>query len=402
MNTTTYRNIALFLFLIFSIIALNSCSDIGNRQTAEGGANPAGPVSINTVPVITPVANDVEGDIEPTSTPPYYGPTPGQARSFKVELTLSSSIPYNSLTRYISFRNGSGSYKRVPIKFYKKTSYLYRGYASASSLNILKTMNQTGNRWYWDDMYIENRGGSTPLAIKRIFIEIKYAEKNNFKTTIPLANGYLNATLKNGFHKISLNNVRETALIAFSGFTANTFYNQPLPLQLAIFDFGKTGSDGPHNSQDLYNPKYDTGYHGLCTEFVSWYLYEGGITMTGATGTVYNFQHETYTTNVKKDFQDCGRLYRYNSNTTRWVKVTTGVSPIIYYTPKPGDYLIRARVELPNDTILAHSMMLLGWDETKNVARVINGPWPVTIRTVDIHSYVTDPNRPREYYIGEI
>lgn len=47
-------------------------------------------------------------------------------------------------------------------------------------------------------------------------------------------------------------------------------------------------------------------------------------------------------------------------------------------------------------------MILLDWNSATKIAKVINGPYPVTIRTVDIHTLEKDPDNPKDFVIGSV
>ena len=116
---------------------------------------------------------------------------------------------------------------------------------------------------------------------------------------------------------------------------------------------------------------------------------------TGTSGRVYDYKDWFSTFQAYNAFLDGGRLYYYDKVEREWRNVR---QPTVSYTPKPGDYLIRQKNSALN--IDEHSMMILKWINVRKVAKVINGPWPVTIRTLDIH-YLSK-YKGHEYFIGQI
>ena len=75
-------------------------------------------------------------------------------------------------------------------------------------------------------------------------------------------------------------------------------------------------------------------------------------------------------------FALAGKLYCYDAGDGRFEHISTGA----VYQPKTGDFLERR--EKGGDA--EHAMMMLEWNQASGVAHVINGPWPVTIREVDV------------------
>ena len=73
------------------------------------------------------------------------------------------------------------------------------------------------------------------------------------------------------------------------------------------------------------------------------------------------------------------------------------------YEPQPGDYLNRRdndRIEDDN----GHAMMMVEWDSLGGVATVIDGPWNINFREVNvlIHEQRSDPDRRYDYCVGRI
>ncbi len=50
--------------------------------------------------------------------------------------------------------------------------------------------------------------------------------------------------------------------------------------------------------------------------------------------------------------------------------------------------------------VFAIAMIIAGWNEETHIAAVINGPWPVTLRTVEIQK--DEDSSDKEYCIGRM
>ena len=157
----------------------------------------------------------------------------------------------------------------------------------------------------------------------------------------------------------------------------------PAVVRMVLDDLGKSGSDGAGQDPFGANPKYGARIDNLCSEFVSWYYYEAGVSVNGVS------VRDIFATQQLHDlFEAGGNLYRYNSGTNLQAFVHPETSA--KYTPKPGDYLERRGPDGAE-----HSMIIYRWlpgdpaaaktNDRYNRAVVLNGPWPVTLRLVHIH-----------------
>jgi hypothetical protein len=229
---------------------------------------------------------------------------------------------------------------------------------------------------------------------------VEYPKKDYFLTKIQIVDGILYQQLNAPYGRININQQARTGRMHSAGITSESYFNSlPLNLRTAIHDLGKTGSDGGHGMMDNNNPKYNAQVEGegLCSEFVSWYLYAAKITITGVDcGRVYNFKDICFTGTVYEQFEDAHRLYDYKFGLKKWENIVTH----IYYTPKPGDWLMLKKWDTAKNEYWWHSMILYEWDDTHKVAKVINGPWPVTIRTVDVDHLENEHDF--EFSIGKI
>jgi len=257
-------------------------------------------------------------------------------------------------------------------------------------LKKLQDMCLENNRSFWDEMLLENRDEIPELFIKHLFFAVTYnSTTQGCINDITILDWNIDQVFEHSYSRIYLNTyarfsrlkwVKETVK-SITGknyvYDANT-----CPAFLAVVrDIGKCGTSG-FNMYDS-NPKYGAGEENLCSEFVSWYYYH-----TGACFGRKDFKDIRSATILIGLFEQADRKYEYNSVTKQFEDSLTQE----VYQPQPGDYLWR--------TNQGHAMMIAGWDEEANVAAVINGPWPVTLRTVDIQK--DEVSSDKEYCIGRM
>ena len=308
----------------------------------------------------------------------------------RVELTLAEEPPMNTFTLFVSFRNGVGNFISIPIEFTKESAQLYKGYATNQGKDRLEWLNKTGNRWYWDHMYLENKYLSTEFAVKRILVEVRYWTGMGAPWS-SLAGGSVWEYLGRE-EKINLDDLRWGVLIEEAGLTTGEYWDLPEYLQLMIMDLGKTGTDGNHFPW-MKNPKYNVGESNLCSEFVTWYLYKAGVKLELPSGT-FDFRDVESTDEVIDAFDEVNLLYDYNGLTGEWINTQTSEN----YIPQTGDYLIRR--ENQSEGIAKHSMMILEYNSDDNKAKVIDGPWWVKLYHLNIHKKTIDENH--EYCVGKL
>lgn len=84
-------------------------------------------------------AYDVTDSMEPTD--------------LTITVNVNTQPIHNNFTRYLTFKNLDGDYRRVAVAF-TKTSYLwYEGKVTPAGLTTLQTLVPRNNRSYWDTMY---------------------------------------------------------------------------------------------------------------------------------------------------------------------------------------------------------------------------------------------------------
>jgi len=305
-----------------------------------------------------------------------------------IELIMSHQPEHNNFVRYLSFKNHFGSYKRLAVQFRKESGLTWKSQEFPEGIDIIRSFVDTGNRNYWDSMYIENRGGRTELPIHHLVIKMNYDNPSGSTpvgidhSSIPIVDMEFNRTLRAGRHQLSLNRVSQLSRYKWAGISSYA----PRVVKTVAEDLGKSGSDGKGQDKYGYNPKYGGAVSYLCSEFVSWYYYYCGIRIGGN-----NFRDIVGAQQMHNIFQDVKRLYYYKNSDNTWRNVDNGN----VYIPKAGDYLERR-----GPAGAEHSMIMLRWDQTSKEAVVFNGPWPVTLRRVRIDH--DEKNNDKVFYVGRI
>ncbi|MGD9221984.1 MAG: hypothetical protein PVH22_01985 [Desulfobacteraceae bacterium] len=321
-------------------------------------------------------------------------------------IDMSERPAHTSFSRYLTFQDHAGRRKRLKIAFRKTGSLRWESDSFPNGIDALKSLVDTGNRSYWDHLFLENRGGRTTLPIERMQIIMRYQNPPGRSpdhlnhAEIPIVDWPIGMTLFAGHDEICLDEFARRSRYAWAGVEAS----DPDVIRMVADDLGKSGSDG--NGQDQYgqNPKYRDRIDNLCSEFVSWYYYEQNIKVNGKSlRDIVNAQQ------LHDLFKAEGNLYRYNSGTRLqdFVQAETNQR----YTPQPGDYLERRGPDGAE-----HSMIMYRWlpgdpgaansHDRYNRAIVFNGPWPVTLRLVRIHEdekrVDSENGYPKDFWLGKI
>jgi hypothetical protein len=321
-------------------------------------------------------------------------------------IDMSERPAHTSFSRYLTFQDHAGRRKRLKIAFRKTGSLRWESDSFPNGIDALKSLVDTGNRSYWDHLFLENRGGRTTLPIERMQIIMRYQNPPGRSpdhlnhAEIPIVDWPIGMTLFAGHDEICLDEFARRSRYAWAGVEAS----DPDVIRMVADDLGKSGSDG--NGQDQYgqNPKYRDRIDNLCSEFVSWYYYEQNIKVNGKSlRDIVNAQQ------LHDLFKAEGNLYRYNSGTRLqdFVHAETNQR----YTPQPGDYLERRGPDGAE-----HSMIMYRWlpgdpgaansHDRYNRAIVFNGPWPVTLRLVRIHEdekrVDSENGYPKDFWLGKI
>jgi len=323
----------------------------------------------------------------------------------KVILTLAKEIALAPLTRILNFRDHAGMTKSLKISFEKKAPLVWESKAFPEGLDPLLSLVDPDHRRYWDNISIENRGGSSTLHIAHLKIIMRYDSAITGLSPSPLNNAEISIVdwpigmkLLAGNDEIDLNVFAQRSRYQWAGIKEA----DPSVIRLVACDLGKSGSDGLGKDQFGSNPKYGGGRSYLCSEFVSWYYYQQNIKINGK-NVRESLRDIRATEELHKFFKAEGRLYRYNSGTDlqAFVHSETGV----VYTPKPGDYLERRGVKGAE-----HSMLIYRWlpgnpaatnkHDRLNQAIVFNGPWPVTLRLIRIHE--SEVGSAKDFWLGSV
>jgi hypothetical protein len=311
----------------------------------------------------------------------------------QLRLTLDEIPSQDNFSCYLEFHDYEQNAVFIKFDFKKVGNLIYEAILDETApqeLKKLQDMCLENNRSYWDEMLLENRDEIPELSIKHLFFTVSYnSTTKGCINDITILDWDIDQAFEQSYSRIYLNTyarfsrlewVKETVK-SITGkdyvYDANT-----VPAFLAaVRDIGKCGTSG-FNMYDS-NPKYGAGEENLCSEFVSWYYYSQGTPFGRK-----NFKDIFSATTLIGLFEQADRKYEYNSVTKQFEHSLTQE----VYQPQPGDYLWR--------TNQGHAMMIAGWDEEANVAAVINGPWPVTLRTVKIQK--DEVSSDKEYSIGRM
>jgi hypothetical protein len=353
------------------------------RQRPTG----AGPVS--TVSPVGPLKADMK-----QAAPENYPLEP------VIVLEMAEQPANSSFSRELTFQNHRGLRKSLTVAFKKTGPLRWESDSFPDGLDALTSLVDQGNRNYWDNMFLENRGGSTTLNIERLQVIMRYTDPPGSSPVhldhaeIPIVDWPIGMQLLSGHDEINLGEFALRSRYAWAGVEDT----DPPVVRMVLDDLGKSGSDGP--GQDAYgaNPKFGAGVDNLCSEFVSWYYYEADVEVNGR-----SVRDIVGTQQLHDMFAAEGTLYRYNSGTNLRAFVHADTNEP--YTPRSGDYLERRGPDGAE-----HSMIILRWlpgdptaaatNDRYNRAIVLNGPWPVTLRLVHIHQ--DELNADKDFWLGRI
>jgi hypothetical protein len=337
-----------------------------------------------------------------------------------VILELSVQTLRSNFIRYLTFQDHAGHRKSLKIEFTNTAGTLQWTGAFPDEVDVLESLVDTGNRSYWDRMFLENRGGSKTLPIERIKIIMNYPDltprspsvddgpqENN---KIDIVNWSIQMGLLAGYDEICLDEFARRSRYAWAGIEEG----DPALIRMVAEDLGKCGSDGSGHDQYGNNPKYKGFHKNLCSEFVSWYYSEANIKINGK-DLRDRWRAITRTQDLTDVFKEEGALYPYNNKSS--IRAFVDPETDEPYQPKAGDYLARFGPDGAE-----HSMMMYRWlegdhnatdretatgyDRRKlNRAIVFEGPWPVTLCLRRIHEdekAEPDGDWPKDYFIGRI
>jgi hypothetical protein len=304
----------------------------------------------------------------------------------RIELTLDALPSLTTFDLYLVFQDHDHRTRALQVRFRRSgASMTWLGDVFPDGLGALTGLADTGNRSHWDRMFLHNYNACA-FAIDRVRIHVRYGNlPSGCSTDIPIVNRVVDQALPALWFcfpgALALNVAAVESRRAWAGVTDADAW----VVQLAAEDFGKSGSDGA----DAFgaNPKYDGRDELLCSEFVSWYLHQAVLPWAAANA----FRDIVGTEQLDDLFDAEGRLYYYHLGQQRWLNMDNGA----VYTPRSGDFLERR-----GEDGAEHSMIVLRWDAVAKVATVINGPWPVTLRTVAVDEL--ERNGGKDFRVGRI
>lgn len=314
-----------------------------------------------------------------------------------VRLVLRTAPIHDSFTRYLTFTNRVGAQKAVALTFVKTSNLNYLGTVTPGGLTLLQSLVVQNNRSYWDQMKFENKGGTTPLDINQLYAEVEYPVSSTGREAVAQIAYAVGQYLPAGNASFSLPGIGGSGRINYAmdylGISFNELMSYPLALRYFIYDIGKSGTSDAADSASSSNPKYALDIDSLCSETVSWYYYEHNVRVEDTLShAIYNFRDSTFHLQMHDQFRAADRLYCYHSGQHAWVKKDRADSWILgdTYVPRPGDYLER----LDSDADASngddgHSMMFAAWDNAAGVATVLDGPYNINFRPVDVDALET-------------
>ncbi len=327
--------------------------------------------------------------------------------SLTIQIETRFQPIHNIFTRFLTFENLAGNKRRVAVRFHRVAHLQYQGEVTDAALGVLQSLAVRNNRSYWDRMSFENRGGSTALNIRTIEVEIAYpvpcCNRQPTSTIAFRTNAYLDA----GYSSIRLGNNlgRIRYAMNFLGLTSWELGRLPEAFKLMVYDLGKSGSSGASDSTDSANPKYsNSSAMNLCSETISWYYYETGVDLPHETNpaTVYSFRDVDSHRTMHDYFKNAGRLYCYHDSREQWIRKDRSYRWVYgdTYDPQPGDFLDRRDSDPDADKDNGHAMMLAEWDDANGFAWVMDGPYNINFRAVEVRA--DEQAGRKDYCVGRI
>ncbi len=302
-----------------------------------------------------------------------------------VRITNRDPISVQRMTRYLCFRNYKGKTKSVPVRLKRKSTRVLRGKCTSAGLKTLQSLAYTGNRSFWDQMSLENHGGKTQLVIEKLRIQINYdipdQAADDFWERLRIVDSAISTELAAGTQAIDLEPWARESRCRLAGLD---FMAHPAVI-LAAQDLGKSGSDS--KDQFFGNPKYAKPDQALCSEFVSWYYHETGVVINQPN----EFRTIDFTGNLRSIFGKAKRLYRYNNATGKFLHSESNAE----YLPRSGDFLERRK-----KGVSEHSMLVVAWDAATRTMMVVNGPWPVTLRRIQLSTI--EQTQGKDFWLGRV
>lgn len=314
-------------------------------------------------------------------------------QSITMTIVLNTPITANNLNRYLVFKNfeneeiklkitlntGQSRYQVVITDFPETTH----------NLQILGSMN---HRSYWDKIYLVNSGQNTALDISRISLTVHYVTgvAGSIEDIPLLDNVRINQVLGSG-DEIFLTPFIEDSVLEWAGLSSS---DHPIAV-MAAKDLGKSGTSSEGYDQHGNNPKYRGWISYECSEFVSWYIHEAFAAQANYDGFFRNvFRDITATGQIHDLFKDMNRTYSYNSGKRKFISEWNNN---LEYTPKAGDILIRR-----GNGNYEHSMIMVNWNDSDYKATVIDGPYIITLRDIEVQELERRADNPKDFIVCSV
>jgi len=107
---------------------------------------------------------------------------------------------HSCFDRYLTFINHSDSIKRLRVSFRRKSGLTWEAESFPEGIGDLESLADTNNRSHWEDMRLENRGGTTTLKIAHLLIVMHYDLSSSYEEDIPVVDYNIHSTLNSGAH----------------------------------------------------------------------------------------------------------------------------------------------------------------------------------------------------------
>lgn len=308
-----------------------------------------------------------------------------------ITLIIETKTPASTnMTRKLVFENYEGRRIELSIKLDKTDTHRLEISTFPDTTHNLQVLGSLNHRSFWDKIYLKNNGGSSRIDIKKMTLIVHYHKVvGGAVKDIPLlSNTTINRVLRSGTSEVYLTPFIARQMVRYAGLTSR---NHPAAV-LAAKDIGKSGTSAEGYDQYGKNPKYRGWISYECSEFASWYLHETECWRDFKNKPKSVFRDITYTEQLYLIFKSKKRTYYYHNGKKRFLNEKNQK----VYTPKPGDIFMRK-----GDGKFEHSMIFLRWNAKAKTALVIDGPYPVTLRTVAVHELETRANDQKDFIVCE-
>ena len=309
-----------------------------------------------------------------------------------ITLEIETKTPASTnMTRRLVFENYEGRRIELKVKLDRTDTHRLELTDLPDTAHNLQLLGSLNHRSFWDKIYLRNNGGSSKIDIKRMTLIVHYYKvvSGAWKDIPLLSNTIINRVLGSGTSEVYLTPFIERQGMRNASLTSR---NHAVAV-LASKDIGKSGTCAEGYDQYGKNPKYRGWISYECSEFASWYLHETNC-WSGFTSTSRNvFRDITSTTQLHGIFKNKKRAYYYHNGRNRFLNEHDKK----VYTPKAGDIFMRR-----GGGKFEHSMIFLRWNASTKEATVIDGPYPVTIRTIKVHELETRADDPKDFIVCDV